>query len=68
MNNNTLNKNERSLSWQRSKQPEKEEKQSVSGPTHNLSGGQMGVKKSSYSLDRRKMTSSSSGTSFSIVQ
>ncbi|XP_078367739.1 uncharacterized protein LOC144651663 [Oculina patagonica] len=62
MNNNTLNKNERSLSWQRSKQPEKEEKQSVSGPTHNLSGGQMGVKKSSYSLDRRKMTSSSSGS------
>lgn len=60
--NNNVNNNGRSFSWQRSKQLEKEKKQPVSGPPHNQVEGQPAVVKSSYSLDRRKISGNSSGT------
>lgn len=58
INNNISNKSKSSFSWQRTKQPDKEKKQPPMGPP----------RKHSYSLDRRKMTSFSSGMSSRIVQ
>ena len=57
MNNNISNKSKGSFSWQRTKQPAEQKKQPATGPSRNHS----------YSLDRRKMTSSSSGMSSSIA-
>lgn len=57
MNNNISNKSKSSFSWQRTKQPAKEKKPAATGPPRSHS----------YSLDRRKMTNSSSGRSSRIV-
>ena len=57
INNNISNKSKSSFSWQRTKQPAEEKKQRAAGPPRNHS----------YSLDRRKMTSSSTGMSSRII-
>lgn len=53
INNNISNKSKSSFSWQRPKQPDGEKKQPTTGHSGNHS----------YKLDRRKMTTSSSGMS-----
>ena len=57
INNNISNKSKSSFSWQRPKQPDGEKKQPTTGRSGNHS----------YKLDRRKMTTSSSGMSSTIV-
>ena len=57
INNNISNKSKSSFSWQRTKQPDEEKKRPATGPPRNHS----------FSLDRRKMTSVSSGMSSMIV-
>ena len=57
MSNNISNKSKSSFSWQRTKHPAKEKKQAATVPPRSHS----------YSLDRRKMTNSSSGRSSRIV-
>ena len=58
----TVQDNSRSFSWQRPTQKGKTTKQQTLQPSLNHVRGQSGRVNSSYSLDRRKLNSQSSGT------